>query len=104
MDGCRADTQSLGIHKIFLDVAVCNDIIGHTFRIGLIDDLIINIGEVLYKLNLIATVFQIPAQDIKNNERTCVADMEEVIHRRAAGIHLYFSRLNRNKFFLLPGH
>ena len=99
MDGRRADSQSLGVGKVFVDVALCNLLCAHTFLVCLFDDFVIDVGEVLDKGDLIATELQIAAQGIKDTNRTCVADVDKVVDGRSTGIHLDLARLDWHKFF-----
>ena len=71
--------------------------------VRLVDDLVVDVGEVLHELDLVAAVLEVAAQQVENDERTRVADMEVVVYGRAAGIHLYLARRDRNEFFLLTG-
>ena len=104
MHGSRMNAQTLGVDKVFLDVAVSDDVIGHTFLICLLDNFVVNIRKVLHELDVIAAVLKIAAQRIKNNERARVADVEIVVHSRAAGVHLDLARLQRDKLFLFARH
>ena len=44
-------------------------------------------------INIVAFVLKVTANRIKNDHRTRVSDMDEIVHSRAAYIHLYLSRL-----------
>ena len=55
-------------------------------RVGAIDHLVVDIREVLDEGDLVARVFQVAAQDVKDDEGPRVADMEEVVDRRAAAV------------------
>ena len=101
--GRLLDAQTLCINKVFLNITLGDGIEVHAFLVRLVDYLIVNVSEVLHELNLVAAVLEVTAQQIENDERTCVADMEVVVHSRTAGIHLYLARRDRNEFLLLTG-
>ena len=101
--GRLLDAQTLCINEIFLNITLSDGVEVHAFLVRLVDYLVVNVGEVLNELNLVAAVLEVTAQQIENDERTCVADMEVVVHSRTAGIHLYLARRDRNEFLLLTG-
>ena len=101
--GRLLDAQALCVHVVFLDIALGDGVEVNALFVRLVDYLVVNVSEVLHELNLVAAVLEVTAQQIENDERTCVADMEVVVHSWAAGIHLYLARRDRNEFFLLTG-
>ena len=101
--GRPADAEPLRIDVVFLDIAVRDNVEVHAFFIRLIDDLIVDIGEVLHKFHLVAPVLKVAAQQVEYNERARIADVEVVIHGRAAGIHFDLTWGDRNEFLLLAG-
>ena len=103
MYGCALDAQTLCVDKVLLNIAVSDDVVGHAFLVCLVDDLIVNVGKVLYKGYLVAAVLEVTAEQIEHDERTCVADVEIVIDGRAARVHLDFARGNRYKLLFLTG-
>ena len=86
--------------EISINVTVGNGLPVCAFRIGLVDDFIIHIGEVLYKFHLVAHIFQVPTDHIPGHSRTGIADVGMVIGRYTAYINLCFPRSNRLKYFL----
>ena len=98
MDRCRADTESSCINFIFLDVAGGNIAVPDALFLCTTNHLIVNIGEILHEFDLIATIFKIAAEHIKDDKATGVTDMEEVIDSRATRIHGDLSLFNRYKF------
>lgn len=68
----RTDAQTLGILLVLGDVALSYLGNGDALFIGLLDELVIDVGEVLHELYLIATVFQITAQHIKYADGTAL--------------------------------
>ena len=99
MNSGRMNTQSPGVGEILFDIAVGNDVVRHALFIGFFDDLVVNVGKVLDKGDFHAAVFQIAPQNVKNNKRACVADVKEIVNRRAAGIHFDLSQLDRDELF-----
>ena len=104
MNGCRTDTQPLCVREVFLDIAVGDDVVGHALFVCLFDDLVVDVGEVLYELDLIAAVLKVAAQRVKDDKRTRIADVEVVVDRRTAGVHLDLARFERDKLLLGAGH
>ena len=103
MNGCFADTKAFGIGQVFVDVTLCDFLCSYAFFVCLFDDLVIDVGKVLDKGNIIAFEFQISAHGIKYTDWTCVADVDKVIYSRSAGIHFYLALLDRHKFFFFSG-
>ena len=103
MHGGRANTQAFGILLVFGDVALGHFGNGDSLFVGLLDELIIDVGEVLHKSDIVAAVFQIAAQHIEYTDRAGVADVDKVIDCGAAGIDADLTRLQWHKFFLLTG-
>lgn len=68
--------------------------------IGLVDDLVIHVGDVLHELHLEAAPRQIAANDIEGYERARVADMNVVVHRGPADIHAHFAQFDGIEIFL----
>ena len=101
--GCGLDAQALGVDKVLLDIAVGDDVVGDALLVCLADDLVVNIGEVLHEGHLVAAVLEIAAQQVKHDERAGVADVEIVVHGRAARIHLDLARRDRHKLLFLSG-
>ena len=99
-----ADTQRLGVHEIFLNVAVGDFLDRHAFFVGLADHLVVDIGEVLHKGHFIAPVLQIAPQHVEDNEGPGVADMKVIVYGGAAGVDSHLSLMNGLELFLFPGH
>ena len=104
MNGGRTDAQTLCVGEVFLDVAVGDDVVGHALLVCLFDDLIVDVGEVLYELDLIAAVLKVAAQRVEDDKRTRVADVEVVVDRRTAGVHLDLALFERDELLLGTGH
>ena len=98
---CFTDIHAFGIFPEFLDIFFGNFLEGQTFLIRPADDLIVDISEILNKIDLVASVFQIAAKNVKNTKRSGVSDMDKVIDSRTAGVNFIFTRRYRYKFLLL---
>ena len=94
----RTDAKSLGILFIFLDVTGGDLTVGHALLVCAADDLIVNVGEVLHEGHLVAAIFKITAEHIEHGKATRVADVEKVIYRRTAGVHLDFAGRQGDEF------
>ena len=103
VNGSLLDAEALRVDIVFLDIALCDGVEVNALFVRLVDDLVVDVGKVLHELYLVAAVLEVAAQQVENDERTRVADMEVVVYGRAAGIHLYLARRDRNEFFLLTG-
>ena len=97
MHGGRTNAKPLGIGEILADIAIGDLGVVHPFLIGAADHLIIDIGKVLYKGDLVPAILKVAAEHIKDDEAARVADVEEVIDGRPAGVHLDLSLLDRNE-------
>ena len=102
MNGCLTDIQTLCIDPEFLNVFFGDILVSHALLVGTANNLIVDIGKVLNKGDLVAHVFEIAAKNIKNAKRPCIADVDIVIHCRAAGINFEFTLVNRHKLLLFP--
>ena len=103
MHGGGTDAQRLRVLIILGDKAIAQLLDGDAFFIGAADHLIVDIGEILHKRNLVAAMLQIPAQHVEHDKGTGVADMKIIVYRRAAGIDARFARMNGHKLFLAAG-
>ena len=93
MGGSRFYVHVSHIFFALCDVALGNGVCIYPFLDGFLDDLVIHVGEVGNVINIVAFILKVAANRIKNDHRTRVSDMDEVVHSRAAYIHLYLSRL-----------
>ena len=103
MNVCLDDVERTGIFKILLDILLGYLRSSDAFLLGPVDDLVIYISEILYELDFVSSVFEIPSQRIEYDERSCVSYMKEVIDSRSTDIHLDLSLFNRHEFFLAVG-
>jgi hypothetical protein len=104
MNGSRTDTQTLGIGEILPDILLCHLVEGNALLNGLLDDLIVHVGEVLHKGHVVATILQIAAEHVEHDDGTGVAHVDIVIYGWAAAIHPYLALFNGDKFLLAAAH
>ena len=100
MHGSLAYVHTLCIFPEFFDVFFADLFVCQTFFVCTADDFVVNICEVLYKLNVITSVFHITAQYVKYAERSCVTDVDKVVNCRAASVNLEYARLYCFEFLL----
>ena len=117
MYGRFLDVERCSILVVFLDIFFGDLRRSNAFLLRTFDDLVIDIGKVLHEFYLVAVVFQIFSERVEYNEGSRVADVEIVVDRRSADIHLdlaffdrhellFFSRqsiINLHSRFLLSG-
>ena len=104
VDVSGPDVEALGVLLVLLHIPAGNRQVIRALFIGLVDDLVVDVREVLHIGHLIAPVLQIAAEHIKDADGTGVADVNIVVHRRAASIDFQLARLHGHQFFLLTGH
>src|SRR4030095_4622137 len=68
---------------------------GHSARSAAPNRFIIDIGEIHDALNLIASKFQMPLQQILEDVSAKIPNVSVIIHRRPARVHASAIRLNR---------
>ena len=98
MNGRFFNTNRLGVLEIFLNKTLAEFLYRYPFLVCALYHFIVNIGEILHKLYVIAAIFKIAAHCVENNKRARVADVEIVVHSRSAGIHFYLVLIYRYKF------
>lgn len=67
---------------------------GTALLIGTVDDLVVHVGEVLGKGDLVALVHEVAADHVKREERARVANVNLVIDGGATDIHANLARLD----------
>ena len=65
----------------------------------LVDDAVVNIGQVKYVRQFIALIFQIPTQNIAENERPEIADVRKIPDGGPADVHADLVVVKRMKLF-----
>ena len=96
---CRLDIHAFHILFALGDVALGDRPCINALLDRFLDDLVIDIGKVGYIIDIVSFIFEVTSHRIKYNHRSCVSDMDKVVHGRSAYIHFYFSRFHRNKLF-----
>ena len=95
-----------GTHVVDERLGVFGGNLGGTaaFLVGLLDDLVVHIGDVLHECHLIPTPYEITADGIERDEGTGIADMDVVVHRGAAHVHAHLALAQRDKGALFACH
>ena len=102
--GRRHDIQAVGILDV-LGLKLAGDLLhGGSLLLSLLDELVINVGDVGDIVDLAAAVFQITAQRVKDDHRAGIADMDIVIDRRAADIDAVLALLLGGEFLFPACH
>jgi len=102
--GGGLDVQTVGIPDV-LGLKLAGDLLHRgTLLLALFDELVINIGDVGDIVDLVAAVFQIAVQRVKDDHRARVADVDIVVNRRAADIDAVLALLLGDKLLFLAGH
>ena len=96
--------KPVGIGIVFFYVLFSKRGNGGVLLIGSSYQLVVYIGKVGYKFNLVAPVFKVAAHRIEHHKRPCVAYVYKVIYGRPAYIHFYYARGHRHKLLLAPRH
>ena len=102
--GRRHDIQSIGILDVLGLKLAGNLLHGGPLLLPLLDELVINVGDVGDIVDLAAAVFQITAQCVKDDHRAGIADMDIVIDRRAADIDAVLALLLGGEFLFPACH
>ena len=100
---CTAYIELIHYFKVGINVAVADIIPLYAFFIGSVDNLVINIGKVLYMGYVIAFMLQEAADNVPGYERTRITNMRMVIRSNTANIDVGFTGMNRYEFFFLFG-
>ena len=103
MDGGLADVESLGVCPKFLYITLGDLLNGDAFLVGFVDELIVDVGKILNKIDLIASPFEISSEHIENAKRTGISDVDVIVNGGAAGIDLGLSLFYGNKLLFFSG-
>src|SRR5512136_2301665 len=85
----------------FINIFLGNDFEIHSLLIGTFDDFVINVSKVSNKSYIVSSVFEVTVDRIKDNGRSRVADMAEVIDRHPADVHPNPFFMEWDEFFFL---
>ena len=103
VDGGPAHAQGLHVLEILGDEALAQGLDGGALLVGAVDHLVVDVREVLHERHIVAPPLQVPAQHVKDDQRPRVADVNVVVHRRAAGVDAHLALVQGLELFLLPG-
>ena len=103
LDGGLFAVQTGGILEVLGLKALGHFLHGGALLLALLDELVIDIGDVGDIDDLVAAVFQIAAQGIEHDQRAGVADVDIVVNGGAADVDAVFAGHLRHKLFLLAG-
>ena len=76
---------------------------GSTLFLALLDELVIDVGDVGDIDDLVAAVLKVTAQGVEDDERAGVADVDIVVDGGAADVDAVLARHLRHELFLLAG-
>ncbi len=99
----RIDIHTVHVYFTFFDKALGYFFCCSSLFDCLIDNFVIHICKIGYKIYIISFVFHVSSYRIKNDHRSCISDMDVIVYGRSADIHFDFSFLYRNKFFFPAG-
>ena len=99
-----ADVQPVGVDEVLLYRVLGYFVRGLAEFVCLLDDLVVNVGEVLYIEHLVSAEFEVAAQGVEYAQRPGVSYVDKVVDGRTAGIDLHSARCNGLELFLLPRH
>ena len=91
--------ETVHIRKEVIDQSLCQFLCRDTEQIGVGDDLIVDIGEILNVLDIVSTIFQITSNSIENDIAHGVADVAVTVGGNPTDIHLNW--VARFELFLL---
>ena len=77
---------------------------GDALLLALLDELVVNVGDVGHKNDLVAPVLQIAAQRVKDDHGAGVADVYKVVHGGAADVDAVLAGGEGDELLLLAGH
>ena len=66
----------------------------------LVDDLVVHVGHILHKGNFEPAPREVATDGVERDERARIADMDVVVHGRAAHVHAYFALVHGNELAL----
>ena len=94
----RSYIKTFSVLFIFAYIFFSYSLRSTSLNLSLLYNFIIYVGVILYKLNLISSVFHVSSEDVKNADGSCISYMYVIVYSRSAYIYSYFSFFQRNKF------
>ena len=102
--GRGLDVEARHILLALIDVSLGDDCGVDALFLGLLDDLVIDVREVGYIVDLVSFVFKIAPDRVKNDHGTRISDVDQVVDGGSAYIHAHLAGFERHKFLFGPGH
>ena len=99
VDRRAADAEGVGVLVVFGDEAFSEFCDRDAVLVGALYHLIVDVGEVLNVLYLVAEAFKITPEDVEHHEGSRVPYMEEIVDRRSADVETDPALFERDKFF-----
>ena len=96
--------QGFGVLEVFADVLFGDGVHGGVFLIGAADHLVVDVREILHEGYVVTHVLEKAPQGIEDDKGARVADVEVVVHRRAAGVDADFALVDGDELFLFARH
>ena len=98
----RDDSQFSHVLVVFTDISLRDFEDADAFGIAFLYDLVVHIGKIFYERHLIPPVAQIPGDDVKDDGRSGMPHMADIIGRNAAGIDADFPWFDGTERFFSP--
>src|SRR4030043_1079366 len=92
-------TQPSHIRVKFADISLSNGSTIHSLLVGPSDNLVVNIGEVPDKGDIVSTISKITINGIEDDCGASMANMTEVIDRYPTDIHPHLFPIKRDEIF-----
>jgi len=93
------DIQRFQIAFVVLDISLRQLERIRPGLVGAVDNFVIHIGKVHHETHFVPGVFQVSADDVKNQRGHGVADVGAVVYCWSADIHAHLARFQRAKLF-----
>ena len=103
MNGGFTDIHALYVGPKFADIMLGNLGNGNPLFVGFFNKLVVNVGKVLDKIDLIATPFKVATQHVEHAKGTRISDMNKIIYGRAASVYSDLTLFNCFKLLLASG-
>jgi hypothetical protein len=101
--GWWLDPKHGTIFKKSSGVFISNLVKVSVFRDGLLNDLVVDIGDVLNVANFISQILKVATYNIEDDEGTRIANVKVILNRWSAGIELKLAFLQRDEILFTSG-
>ena len=95
------DVQSVHVLIVSIDVLLHESLPVPIKLVGTMDDFVINVGEVLDIVDIVAAGFKPPMNQVKSEVATGVSEVTAIVHGHAAHVHGHLPRFKRGEVHLL---